>query len=464
VPATDDHWDVVVVGLRDPSHANTVMVIAELAHYASIPPHEVERMLDEGEVSVVSNLDRAEAERAAYELSELGAVVDLRLTDATSGVFPVLKPDADRQVGVAVGGLIDDSATPPTVGESRGGLPEVEPDPEVPSAPRSRSPTPSSSGLSVTLGSGVHRMPTGQHRPAITRGQGPEPIEASPYAEPVPRSELLTDRGPPGLGEEPIPAPRPGERRPGEYGLHRGDARPTRPRTQTPRPRTQTPRPQAGPAKPKPKKKKKKNRSDIEGLLGDIGPAAPAETPKLPKRLEQATAVAKQSSGPLELDFEAAGIQRPPPRFTPSAPVSAPMHQAEVSASAMPRRSRAPMGGTGASAAGHGTGQGGGVVDVLRNDGVAGLILGLGVGLILSMVLALQLQRGDVRDRLPGLEDELAASINDPAGVEAGDRRAPASIEGEINQTLDEIERKFLLWWLGVGLPVGLLLSRLRSL
>lgn len=443
VPATDDRWDVTVIGLRDPSHASTVMAVAELAHYASLPPQDVERMLDEGELPVLTNLDRAEAERAAHELNELGAVVDLRLTDATGGVFPVLKPDADRQIGVAVGGIIDDSATPPTVGEPRG-LPELEPDLEVP-RPRTRTPVPG--GMNIALGSGVDRMPTGTHRPAVSRGQAPAPIESSPYAEPAPRHALLTDHGPPGIGEEPLPPPMPGESGPGELGGRRSSAA-ARPRAATPKP------------KPKPAKKKAKPGS-TDALLGDIGPGAPpAETPKLPKRLRQAVAAAAREESPIELDFEAAGL-RPPERRVAASPA---MQPAGGSANAMPRRSRAGnMGGSGYSAAGRRDAEAG-LVETLRNDGVAGLILGLGVGLILSMVLALQIQRGDVRDRLPPLEEELAASLNDPAGVEAGERRTQASVEGEINQTLDEIERKFLLVWLGVGLPVGLLLSRLRAL
>ncbi|MEM9453859.1 MAG: hypothetical protein AAGF11_06745 [Myxococcota bacterium] len=502
MPATDDRWDVLVVGVRDPSHANAVMVVAELAHYASLPPSDVQRMLDEGELPVLSNLDRAEAERAAYELNELGAVVDLQLTDAGSGVFPVLKPDADRQVGVAVGGLIDDSATPPTVGESFGGLPEVEPDLEIPAAPRSR-PTPSrNDGLSVTLGSEVHRMPTGNHRPVVTRGQGPEPIEASPYVEPAPRHELLTDHGPPGLGEEPILSPSLGERRPGEYGLHNADvphagrgaprssagapyergagphapsgpggrhspATPSHPRAQAQAQAQAHAKPRAQPQA----RSKKKSRPKMDGLLGEVGPSAVPESPKLPRRLERATAAAEQSEASLELDFEAAGIERPPPRFSsPSASsaVPGPMHQADHSAGSMPRRTRAAgIGGSGASAGGY-SGQDsqdmGGVVDALRNDGVAALILGLGVGLVLSMVLAIQLQRTDVRDKIPPLEEELAASLSDPAGVEAGDRREVDVVEGELHEALDEIERKFLLLWLGVGLPVGVLLSRLRTL
>ncbi len=483
------------MGLRDPSHASKVMVVAELAHYASLPPQDVERMLDDGEVPVLSNLDRSEAERAAYELNELGAVVDLRLAHTVSGVFPVLKPDADRQVGVAVGGLIDDSATPPSVGESRG-LPELEPDPEAPRRPRPRAATPNpGDGMSLALGSGVNRMQSAPHRPAITRGRGPEPIGASPHIEPAPRNELLTDRGPPGIGEEPLPsAGGRGDVGPGQYGVHRPEGRGRGQRTRSagprpggagrrpgakakPKPQAKSPpkgkpkakgKPRAKPKpkprpKPKPKPKSDELPSDVSDLLGDIGSGPPPaqEPARLPDRLKQATESAKSAQGPLELDFEAAGMKRP--TSSVDMPIASAGHQANRSASTMPRRTRAGnMGGTGASASAKERERG--VIDTLRNDGVAGLILGLGVGLILSMALALSLQRGAVRDRLPPLEDELAESLSDPEGVEAGDLRSPAAIEGEINQALDEIERRFLLVWFAAGLPVGFLLSRLRSL
>jgi hypothetical protein len=440
VPATDDRWDVVVIGLRDPSQAGAMMAVAELAHYASLPPGDVERMLEEGEVPVLENLDRAEAERAAYELAELGAVVDLRLAMGDSGVFPVFKPDAERQIGVAVGGLIDDSATPPTVGGALG-LPELEPDLETPRPPRPRQP--SSPGLGTA---------------------------------PSPRAQDVRG-GPPGLDEEPPPpaASRPARQTPapraGEHGPHRGDvgrdqaavAGSGRPRVATPAPGRAdegggaAPRGRAGtPAHPK-------GPIDVESLLGDIGPGAPASAaPKLPQRLQRASAAAQQGHVELELDFAAAGIE-PPPRRGPAAAVVSVEHAPERSGSAMPRRTRAgDMGGTGASAAGQPR-RDAGALDVLRNDGIAAILVGLCVGLGLSLILALQLQRSGTRDRLPPLEEELAASLADPDGVAAGQHRDPATVESEIDDALGSLQRSFLLWWLGAGSVVGLLLSRLKA-
>lgn len=387
VPAADDRWDVVVVGLRDPSQASAVMVVAELAHYASLPPHDVERMLDEGEVLVLTNLDHAEAERAAYELSELGAMVDLRLTSGHGQVFPVFKPDAERLIGVAVGGIIDDSATPPTVGESLG-LPELEPDLEGPgqmrTRPRVRTPRP-----------------------------GPQPPSAGPPDLTLP-------------DDEPPPPPAP---------------RPTAARARAER---RSPAKSAG----------------LDRLLGDLGPAAPASAPApmLPPRLQRATAAAQGAERSLELDFEAAGMVRPPR----DGGFGAATRPAEADG-ALPRHTRAgPMSGTGASAAGRSQ-EPGSLLAALRSDGVTALLLGLVVGLGLALVLALTIQRGHARERLPPLEEELAAALNDPAGVQTGKHREPAAIEDELDGVLEELQRTFLLWWLGPGLAAGLLLSRLRA-
>ncbi len=409
MPAADDRWDVVVVALRDPTHAAAMMTIAELAHYASLPPDTIELGLEDGEVALLQNLDRAEAERAALELAEFGAVVDLRLTPSEGGVFPVFKPDAERQIGVAVGGLIDDSATPPSVGESIG-LPELEPDLETPSAPRARVGS-TSRGI---LPSRKTPPPTSEPQPDPTRRPAPAPAA-----------------GPPALEDEPPPPPAP--------------------RARVATPQARKPSPQARKAPP-----------STESLLGDIGPAGPTESPKLPERLQRAVASAQHAPSEIELDFAAAGIA-PTTRGAKGKPSPA-EHGPERSASDMPRRTRAGnMGGTGASAAGQAP-RDGGLIESLRNDGIASLLLGLAVGLGLGLVLALQLQRADARDRLPPLEDELAAGLNDPAGVASGKRRAPSVVEGEIEGALDDMQRSFLLWWLLPGALVGVLLSRLRAL
>lgn len=413
MPATDDRWDVVVVGLRDPSAAAAMMAVAELAHYASLPPQDVERMLEEGEVPVLENLDRAEAERAAYELAELGAVVDLRLTMSESGVFPVFKPDAERQIGVAVGGLIDDSATPPTVGAALG-LPELEPDPETPQQPRPR----------------PARPPTASKPPAA------ETLDLDFGDEPAaPRSAR-----PPSEARSPTPAPSSGGA---------GD-----------RARKPTPSPDSGARGSSGRRKPKGD--DVESLLVDIG-SAPAASPKLPERLQRASAVAAAAPAAVEVDFAAAGIAPPPKRAFSAAAPPPPQTTADRSSSNMPRRTRAgQMGGTGASAAGHAP-RSNGTLELLRSDGVAMLLVGLCLGLGLSLVLALQLQRSSARDTLPALEEELAASLADPADVAAGKRRAPAKIQEELDEALDGMQRRFLLWWLGPGLLVGIVISRFKE-
>jgi hypothetical protein len=399
VPATDDRWDVVVVGLRDPAHAAAMLTVAELAHYASLPPHDIERMLAEGEVLMLESLDRAEAERAAYDLAELGAMVDLRLAMTDSGVFPVFKPDSERQIGVAVGGLIDDSATPPTVGAAVG-LPQLEPDLEAPGTPRPR--TASS------------RAPSG-----------------------APRRGAQVTAGPPGLDEEPPPPPLPHEE-PGRGGLGAGLPARSAEGGAGARPRAQTPAPGRAKARP----------TDLESLLADLAPAAVA--PKLPPRLQRASAATEGGSSKLELDFAAAGLTPPSSRGLGATPAPGGPRVEPSAGGSLPRASAGRMGATGS-----------GFLDTWRSDGIAAVLVGLGVGLALSLALAVQMQRSGVRDRLPPLEDELAVALADPAGVAAGKRRAPAVIESELDDALDELQRSFLLWWLAPGALAGLLLSRL---
>ncbi len=178
-------------------------------------------------------------------------------------------------------------------------------------------------------------------------------------------------------------------------------------------------------------------------------------------------AAAAQPNRELELDFEAAGIQ-PPARIgrgPSSAPPPSPPQQSQgYGSDAMPRRTRAGnIGGTGASAAGRTSDQPG-LLELLRDDGVAALMLGMCVGLVVGLITAVQLQRSDARDMLPPLEEDLAAALNDPAAVEAGELDSPEKIEDDINITLDGMERSFLWAWLLTGLPLGLATSRLRRL
>ena len=459
MPATDDRWDVVVVGLRDPSQANTAMVVAELAHYASMPTDEIGRALaDDAELEVLSKLDRAEAERAAHELYELGAVVDLRLTPSHSGVFPVFKPDADRQVGVAVGGIIDDSATPPMMGEVIGNLPEVEPDPEsgrFPAAtPRARQ---------------RRRNPSPPPSPPPTPAPAPDPLDLLPMGDSGVHAVLEDLGGPPGIGSElpsgPPPSAAPtlsgpepeshhdllpdhiaskGRRGPGGMG----GGSPRQARSPTPRPASKPSRPEAAsrPRKPSPSPKA----GGGGGLLSPEPPPAKREPIPTPG-----------ASASLELDFEAVGLKKPPKKggVPKQDPMAAP-NTAAPAGEGLPRRTRAGnMGGSGASAAGKEEREES-IIDLLRSDLVALSLLIVSAALIASMVTALQLQRGEVRDMIPPLEEELAESLNDPVGVEQGELRSPDEVETEITELLGDLETSFFLWWIIGGVSTGLAIAR----
>lgn len=427
------------------------MVVAELAHYASMPTDEIGRALaNDAELEVLSKLDRAEAERAANELHELGAVVDLRLTPSHSGVFPVFKPDADRQVGVAVGGIIDDSATPPMMGEVMGSLPEVEPDPEsgrFPAAtpPGRRQPSP------------PPRSPAPPPAPA----PAPDPLDLLPMGDSGVHAVLEDLGGPPGIVDDTPSAPPPSAA-PTLQGPELGsqDLLPDHLQNKqrslggSPRPSpSQAPRPQAKPSRPESTGRARKPPGSPGSPSG--GASAAQKKPK-PQPIPTPGA-----SASLELDFEAVGLTKPAHKG--GVPTQAPMAPPGTSAPAtegLPRRTRAGnMGGSGASAAGKDESEPN-LFEVLRGDLVALSLFIVSAALIASMVTALQLQRSEVRDLVPPLEEELQASLNDPVGVEQGELRAPEDVEGEIKGLLGDLETSFYLWWLIGGVSTGLGIAR----
>src|SRR5688572_27653329 len=113
-----------------------------------------------------TGLRRHEAERAAHELDAIGAAVDLRLSSVTSGAYPILKPDAERRSGTAVGGFIDDSATPPSIAEHEVGGVALEP----------------ADGLS-----GVRKRPVASPQPPVVarrRTVGESPVSVPPMHDP----------------------------------------------------------------------------------------------------------------------------------------------------------------------------------------------------------------------------------------------------------------------------------------
>lgn len=119
-----------------------------------------------------------------------------------------------------------------------------------------------------------------------------------------------------------------------------------------------------------------------------------------------------------------------------------------------------PPGTAGAGPSAGGKAEPTGLLELLLEDRVAWTLLTMSIALVISLVTAISVRRGEVRELLPPLEEELAGSLNDPAGVERGKKRSPAEIEGDMVDVLDDLERSFLMLWLVAGIPMGLAFSR----
>ena len=574
VNGSSDTWDVLVVGVRDNSHASTVMLAAELSHYTGMPTSEVELALMKGEVRVRAGLSRTDAENAALELDDRGAIVDLRLSDGKSGVFPILKPDASRRSGTAVGGFIDDSATPPSMSDTSGlrTLP-LEPDHEDGLPPP---PMPSGgfetlediASEPIVVGSrGRYRGGNGDLLGAVENlaqqgesalghvdeatGHGPTlgdkqivdvphqrapdsvpplfsrasaapewttepPSQPVPAAQPRPPAPRPAQRPPthpnmPAVGHPPgVPPvayappgyPPPGMH-PGAYGAPAVPPGYPVPPQMTPVPPTAVPPaavPMAAPpaavppaaapvapptaepaaagsspglaslaagldslevtdlptapkAKPKKKKKKKKKPTAEVAAVEDLPP--PDDAPKAPPP-------GPAASQSLELDFEAVGISPKNKKLKQLGGRISGEHK-PVDAEP-PRRTRAGnMGGTAAAAYGRHVQQPEENLGefILGADITTALPVGLAIGLGVGLAGALVLQRGASHEKLDPLEQEmlLAATNPDTAGV--GDVRAASEVERDLNEAYAALKNKFLLQWLGIGIPLGLVLSRI---
>lgn len=556
---TGDTWDVFVVGVRDNSHASTVMLAAELSHYTGMPTSEVELALMKGEVRVRAGLNRTEAENAALELDDRGAIVDLRLSDGKSGVFPILKPDASRRSGTAVGGFIDDSATPPSMSDTSGlqTLP-LEPDHED-----GLPPPPMPSGGFETLediasepirvgsrrqyGTGdfmgaVENLaqqgesalghvdehtghgPSGDkqivdvphHRspdsvpPLFNRASAapewttdppsqphsvptPAPQRPMPQRPPTHPGMPAVGHGMPGMPGAAVPpvayAPPPGYppppgMHPGAYGAPAPAMPPGYPMPPhaTPVPPTAAPPPAAVPvpvpsasgsspaldnlaagldslevtdlptapkAKPKKKKKKKKKPTTEVPAVDDLPP---------PEKVAPPGPAASQS---LELDFEAVGISPKNKKLKQLGGRIAGEHK--PADAEPPRRTRAGnMGGTGGAAYGRGPVPEEDLGEfVLGADITTALPLGLAIGLGVGLAAALFLQRGASHDRLDPLEQEMLLAATNPETAGVGDLRSASQIQRDLDEAYGSLKKTFLLQWLGIGVPLGFVLSRI---
>ena len=64
-----------------------------------------------------------------------------------------------------------------------------------------------------------------------------------------------------------------------------------------------------------------------------------------------------------------------------------------------------------------------------------------------------------VTERRDTLLAELRESVTNPLSVDAGDLRTPPEIKRELSTVAELGTGTFTRWWLGLGIPIGLLLG-----
>lgn len=461
VSAVQERWDVVVVGMHDPGGAQADAFASALAQISGMNPSAISSALQRGEVPVHAGMRRHEAELAASELDRLGAVVDLRLSAAASGAYPILKPDAERRSGTAVGGFIDDSATPPRMAGSGMHNLSLEPDPTGgpvgPSLTLEREPTvpapppvgpgthpaayapvpqpgyvpppgppaqhgtmPSSSGSSdalSALSTGLDKLSDGDADALLGTIDGSEPAPSKPK-DPARRKEFDRVANRPSAAQRQAardarsgdPEPAPIEVK---VKLERGKKAPAAPAVED------------EPPAPPPKKKKKKRES-----FGPAGASAEA---------------------PLELDYRAAGLA--------SRPVGGIRTNDDVKAGQSGAMMRADFGRPGSAV------HSAPLEDkrpLLGPDRLSAGLFGGAAGLIVGLVVAVFMHKGAGAEAIVPLEEELAESLANPGGVVAGVVRPEDQITGDLEEAYGDAQRSFILAFVLIGAPLGLILGRLN--
>jgi hypothetical protein len=475
---------VVVVGLHDPRPETLGRLARHLAEVCRMPLDEMVEALQEGEVAVHAGLQRHEAQRAAHDLDAAGAAVDLRLTAASSGVFPILKPDAERRSGTAVGGFIDDSATPPSIADSKvaplpleppsaeddigpiapmrhgAAPPQLEPEPGLPVVTRRR-----------TIGEAPVSMPPPQPPggyPGFSSPPSPAPDSGEPFSALSSGLDRLTGGGDVDtllgtLGEPDDHgrvAARPAQDRRTPQDGYRAPARPDAGSSERPfapsvgaGPKSGAPsRANARTAEPEPPPPR---RTPVPALAREPEPPPPRNvaTKAASRKKDPFAAPDGAEDGSLQLDYRAAGLARPP-----MANVS---HDPKPGQSGvLPRRTRA-ADTYGSGAAAHSAGS---FEDrpLLGPERVSATFFGLAAGLAVGIFAAVLLQKGVQDENIVEYEAQMQAALVSPEKVAAGELRPGSAIEDDLAEAYDDIRRSFLFAWLAIGVPIGVVLGRLK--
>lgn len=519
-----ERFDVVVTGVDDASHSAIHELASELTELTGMPSGDVQLALLQGELVVRRSVDSSQGQRALDELRGLGAKVTLRPVDSLAGLPFMevtdsqaldleLEPDPDDITGDPAAESSAGLAPPPSFGELGSSVapptsvalddgrepPRNRPGTVPPGARRHPS------GSMPAMGPPHrHRHPTGPMHvmgPGHRHPTGPMPAMAM---QPHPAAPMPAH---PPRGMQPHPAV--------DYRL--GTRPPTIPPGYPPGPGypsgSEGPMPvryAASPAAPAPAPVPagspapdasasmaslargldlalvdldEDSRADSPAVLEEVSSGdGESRRPAVVTRDEAATRAKSSEPAPaiddpgaidvgsddgvLELDLAAAGIAKAPePALAASAPASASLAGASASPVAVaPGASSGAMPTPASSLQAYGSESDEAAPRyVFGRDVVTSILAGLASALFVTMLLAFALSRSAFRDDITKLETELAESVTRPLDVQAQELRSAQAIRKELADVHASSKKRFMLIWLGVGLPLGVVLGRFRA-
>ncbi len=184
---------------------------------------------------------------------------------------------------------------------------------------------------------------------------------------------------------------------------------------------------------------------DRDPVTGQAKPPPPSPAP---------VAARAEEGGGIELDFAAAGISG-------SVKGQAAPGPAEVQPKAEPQALRGEPSQAGVSPEASPalrTGKTG----LFGADRLTGFLVAGAIGLLVGIYPALQSARGFLANESEDKLSELEDAVDRPLAVRAGEIRAPQEIAAEIERDYDATRSRFWMVWLGVAIPVGLVLGLIR--
>lgn len=99
------------------------------------------------------------------------------------------------------------------------------------------------------------------------------------------------------------------------------------------------------------------------------------------------------------------------------------------------------------------------VVRLLGSDPITVALLAACIGLWVGILPAVKAARGVERDEILPREEELERVLDRPLAVRAGKVTPPQEIIGDLEGIYEGIRTRYYLTWLGVAIPIGLILG-----